>query len=56
MPIRLAGLAFRATSPHYSDLHKTAAMSRFYPWRFDSHGNGADNFAPRAARRFTHRP
>ena len=41
MPIRLAGLAFRATSPRYSDLHKTAAMSRLYPGRFNTPNVGA---------------
>jgi hypothetical protein len=38
---RLVGLAFRATSPRYSDLHKTAAMSRLYPGRFNSADVGA---------------
>lgn len=32
----LVGLAFRATSPRYSDLHRTAAMSRVYPGRFNT--------------------
>jgi RES domain-containing protein len=38
---RLVGLAFRATSPRYADLHKTAAMSRLYPGRFNSADVGA---------------
>ncbi len=38
---RLVGLTFRATSPRYSDLHKTAAMSRLYPGRFNSADVGA---------------
>jgi RES domain-containing protein len=38
---RLVGLTFRATSPRYSDLHKTAAMSRRYPGRFNSADVGA---------------
>jgi RES domain-containing protein len=38
---RLVGLAFRTTSPRYSDLHKTAAMSRLYPGRFNSADVGA---------------
>ena len=33
---RLSGLAFRVTSPRYSDLHKTAAMSRVRPGRFNT--------------------
>ena len=38
---RLVGLAFRATSPRYSDLHKTAAMSRVHPGRFNTTDVGA---------------
>lgn len=38
---RLVGLVFRATSPRYSDLHKTAAMSRVYPGRFNTSDIGA---------------
>jgi RES domain-containing protein len=38
---RLVGLAFRATSPRYSDLHKTAAMSRIHPGRFNTTDVGA---------------
>jgi RES domain-containing protein len=38
---RLVGLTFRATSPRYSDLHKTAAMSRMYPGRFNTADVGA---------------
>jgi RES domain-containing protein len=38
---RLIGLAFRATSPRYSDLHKTAAMSRIHPGRFNTSDVGA---------------
>jgi RES domain-containing protein len=38
---RLAGLTFRATSPRYADLHRTAAMSRLYPGRFNTADVGA---------------
>jgi RES domain-containing protein len=38
---RLAGLVFRVTSPRYSDLHKTAAMSRVFPGRFNTPDVGA---------------
>jgi RES domain-containing protein len=38
---RLIGLAFRATSPRYSDLHRTAAMSRVHPGRFNTAEVGA---------------
>lgn len=38
---RLVGLAFRATSPRYSDLHRTAAMSRSFPGRFNTSAVGA---------------
>lgn len=38
---RLVGLAFRATSPRYSDLHKTAAMSCVHPGRFNTPEVGA---------------
>lgn len=33
---KLAGLAFRITSPRYADLRRTAAMSRQFPGRFNS--------------------
>jgi len=38
---RLVGLAFRATSPRYGDLHHTAAMSRSFPGRFNTTDVGA---------------
>ena len=38
---RLVGLALRATSPRYSDLHKTAAMSCVHPGRFNTPEVGA---------------
>jgi RES domain-containing protein len=38
---RLVGLAFRATSPRHSDLHRTAAMSRVHPGRFNTAEVGA---------------
>lgn len=38
---RLVGLAFRATSPRYSDLHKTAEMSCVHPGRFNTPEVGA---------------
>jgi RES domain-containing protein len=38
---RLVGLTFRATSPRYSDLQKTAGMSRLYPGRFNTARVGA---------------
>jgi RES domain-containing protein len=38
---RLVGLAFRATSPRYGDLHRTAAMSRVFPGRFNTTEVGA---------------
>jgi RES domain-containing protein len=38
---RLVGLTFRATSPRYSDLHRTAAMSRKFPGRFNTASVGA---------------
>jgi|GEM_PF-2171555 len=38
---RLAGLTFRATSPRYSDLHRTAEMSRRFPGRFNTAAVGA---------------
>jgi len=38
---RLAGLTFRVTSPRYSDLQKTAGMSRLYPGRFNTARVGA---------------
>lgn len=38
---RLVGLTFRATSPRYADLHKTAAMSRRYPGWFNTADVGA---------------
>lgn len=38
---RLIGLAFRATSPRYADLHRTAAMSRAHPGRFNTTDVGA---------------
>jgi RES domain-containing protein len=37
----LVGLTFRATSPRYADLHKTAAMSRLHPGRFNTADVGA---------------
>ena len=37
----LIGLSFRATSPRYSNLHRTAAMSRSFPGRFNSSSVGA---------------
>ncbi len=38
---RLVGLTFRATSPRYSDLYKTAAMSWLFPGRFNTSEVGA---------------
>lgn len=38
---RLVGLTFRITSPRYSDLQKTAEMSRLYPGRFNTAHVGA---------------
>src|SRR5436309_500754 len=37
----LVGLTFRATSPRYSDLYQTAAMSRRFPGRFNTATVGA---------------
>ena len=37
----LVGLTFRVTSPRYSDLRKTAGMSRLYPGRFNTAHVGA---------------
>ena len=37
----IVGLTFRATSPRYADLHRTAAMSRAFPGRFNSASVGA---------------
>jgi RES domain-containing protein len=36
-----AGLAFRMTSPRYSDLHRTAVRSREFPGRFNTTAVGA---------------
>jgi RES domain-containing protein len=38
---RLVGLTFRVTSPRYSDLQKTARMSRLHPGRFNTAHVGA---------------
>jgi RES domain-containing protein len=38
---RLVGLTFRATSPRFSDLHKSARISRAHPGRFNTADVGA---------------